>query len=420
MGMARFGLRNLMRGKVRLAVVVLLIGVPFFFLVLMQALSEAVEGYTEAMKRSVDTALQLRARGAMGHVNMVGSAALLPQDVLTKVARVPHVVKIEPYLLAMTPTEGDNFAIVVGVTPGDTKRLESHGEAGNPKIVAGRDLTDADRGQLVGVIGQRYARWAGITPERLDRATLTLDLRRTHPVILPLDRPARTVRIVGIYASGYVFGDMQLFIPLDTFRDVYSVRGGISWLFVRADSVDHVHAVQQDLRAVVGEAADVIAPENVATFTSFTTKAVVRLARWGALLAAGLVVVVVFFVTLLIVRERAWEIGTLKAIGAPTASIVLGFLSESVALCLSGAGLGLLLFGVLGRSVAPRLFALGAGPFLESAYRDTLFDSLSLPGIGLPGLGVLVAVAVLVAAAGSTYALAQVAHLSPVEAMRHE
>lgn len=212
MGMARFGLRNLVRRKGRLVVVTLLIGVPFFLLLMMQAISDAVQRHTEALKRTVDTALQLRARGSMGHVNMVGSDTLLPGSVLEQVRGVQHVAKVEPYLLAMTPTEGHNFAMIVGVNPGDTKRLESHGEAGNPRIIAGRDLTPEDRGKDVGVIGQGYARFAGITPESVGRASVTLDLRRTHPAIYALDRPARTIRVVGIYASGYVFGDMQLFL----------------------------------------------------------------------------------------------------------------------------------------------------------------------------------------------------------------
>ena len=123
MGMARLGLRNLVRRKGRLVVVALLIGIPFFLLLVMQALGDAVQRHTELLKRNVDTALQLRARGSMGHVNMVASSDVLPAQVLDKVRTVEHVAKVEPYLLAMTPTEGHNFAMIVGVNPGDTKRL---------------------------------------------------------------------------------------------------------------------------------------------------------------------------------------------------------------------------------------------------------------------------------------------------------
>jgi hypothetical protein len=146
MTMVRIGARNAWRSKLHLSVVASLIGAPFFLLLVMQSIGEAVERQTERLKESVNSTLQLRARGSMGHVNLVGNDGLLPADALAKVGSVEHVARVEPYLLAMTPTEGHNFAIVIGVDPAHTWRLESHGEAGNPKIVAGRDLDEADRG----------------------------------------------------------------------------------------------------------------------------------------------------------------------------------------------------------------------------------------------------------------------------------
>lgn len=105
MGMARFGLRNLGRSKIRLAVMALLIGGPFFLLLVMQQIGEGVQRQTELLRRTVDNTLQLRAQGSMGHVNMVGSSDVLPGRALDKVKAVEHVAKVEPYLLAMSPTE---------------------------------------------------------------------------------------------------------------------------------------------------------------------------------------------------------------------------------------------------------------------------------------------------------------------------
>lgn len=61
---------------------------------------------TETLKQNVNNTLYLRARGSMGHVNMVGNEDILPQDTLAKVKGVEHVAKVEPYMLAMMPTEG--------------------------------------------------------------------------------------------------------------------------------------------------------------------------------------------------------------------------------------------------------------------------------------------------------------------------
>ncbi|MBI1893098.1 MAG: ABC transporter permease [Candidatus Rokubacteria bacterium] len=422
MRMIALGIRNLLRNKLRLMVVALLIGFPFFLLMAFQAIGAAVRAQTEALKQGVDTNLQLRAKGSLGHVNMLGSYRLLPHDALEKVRGIEHVVKVEPYLLAMSPTEGHNFAMHMGLNVGDAKRLESHGEAGNPRIIAGHDFTPEDAGQDVGLIGQGYARWAGITPENLANARFVVDPTRSNPVIFPLNRPKHELKIIGIYASGYVFGDLQLFMPVETFRRIYGVERGFSWLFVTADSVDHVAFVERKIREALGDGADVIAPKGAATFASTTTRTVDRIAGAVSLFAVALMVVVVFFVMLVTVRERAREIGTLKAIGASDGGIVVQFLAEAMALSVAGGLLGMLLFRALGGAVAGRLFALSVGPFLPAQYKDTLFESLGgiSSGVGPSTVGLVLLIAMFVASVGSGYGVWQVTRLSPVEAMKHE
>lgn len=420
MTMVRIGIRNLWRSKLRLALVAALIGAPFFLLLVMQSIGDTVQRQTEILKQNVNNTLQLRARGSMGHVNMVGNEAILPQDALAKVQGVEHVAKVEPYLLAMTPTEGHNFAMVVGVDPRDTRRLESHGEAGNPKIISGRDLSDADRGKPIAIVGQGVAKWAGITPDELGRATLTLDLKHTHPVIFALDRAPATFTVVGIYASGYVFGDMQIFTPLDTFRNAYGVPDGVSWLYVRADSAENLPAVERRLRAMLGDIADIISPTTVAEFQSTATVAVQRLANGGIALSAALMVLVVFFVMLLVVRERAWEIGTLKAIGASDSGIVASFLTEAVLLCAVGAVAGALLFALWGGALAQLVFGLGVSPFLPAQY-TSLATTLSLaPRFDTTTLAVLIGASVFAALGGSAWSIRQIVRLSPMEAIHHE
>lgn len=420
MTMLRIGVRNLWRSKLRLALVAVLIGAPFFLLLVMQSIGDAVQRQTEVLKQSVNNTLQLRARGSMGHVNMVGNEDILPQDALAKVKATEHVAGVEPYLLAMTPTEGHNFAMVVGVDPKDTRRLESHGEAGNPKIVHGRDLTDADRGKRIAIVGQGVAKWAGIKPEDLGRATLTLDLKRAHPVIFALERPPLTLTVVGIYASGYVFGDMQLFIPFDTFREAYAVPEGISWLYVRADSSQNLPAVEKRLRAMLGDVADIISPTTVAEFQETATAAVQRLARAGIALSTVLMVIVVFFVMLLVVRDRAREIGTFKALGASDAGIIASFLTEALLLCVVGGLAGAILFALLGGLLARLVFGLGVAPFLPAHYAS-LAGTLSLsPQFGAATLGALAGASLFAALAGSAWGMRQIVKLSPVEALRHE
>lgn len=420
MGMIVLGLRNVLRSKLRLIFVVLLIGVPFFLLLAMTAIGDAVQRQTAVLEQNVNTVLQLRARGSMGHVNMVGQDRLLPQDVLEKVRGIEHVEYVEPYLLAMAPITSPNFVMHVGLQPTAVKRLESHGEAGNPRIIAGRDFTPEDAGQDVAIIGQGYAAWAGIKPEDVGRATLTIDPTRTHPVIFGMDRPKRELRIIGMYASGYIFGDLQLFMPLETFQSIYGPVRGISWVFVKIDSVENVAAVARRVKETVGDVADVLVPENAAVFTATTSRTVTQLARAGGFLAIALMVIVVFFVLLMLVRERAREIGTLKAIGASNGGVALQVLTEAVAFTLIGGLLGLALFRGLGEAATSRLFALGIGPMLPSQYRP-LLESLTLTSqLSAQIFGLVLVVAVLAAVLGSAYGLWKAIKLSPLEAMRHE
>lgn len=421
MGMILLGLRNLFRSKLRLAVVVVLIAVPFFLLLIMQAIGDAIRSQTEVLKRDVNTLLQLRARGSMGHINMVGQDRILPQNTLEKVKQIEHVVHVEPYLLAMAPITEPNFVMHVGLEPSAEKRLESHGEAGNPRIIAGRDFTSQDRAQDVAIIGQGYAKWAGITAQDIEngKASLVIDPTRTHPVIFRMDRPKRTLNIIGMYASGYVFGDLQLFMPLNTFRDIYEVRQGISWVFVRVDSVDNVESVTKRLQEVVGEVADILAPKG-AVFTATTSRTVTRLAIAGATLAVVLMMIVIFFVTLMQVRERSKEIGTLKAIGASDGGVTIEVLTEAIALTTLGGLIALLLFRILGETITGPIFAFGITPFLPSHYKP-LVQSLSVTNqISASGLGVLALIAFLASIVGSAYGLWQVVKLSPLEAMKHE
>jgi ABC-type antimicrobial peptide transport system permease subunit len=256
--------------------------------------------------------------------------------------------------------------------------------------------------------------------EEVGEATLTIDPTRTHPAIFGMDRPKRELRIIGMYASGYVFGDLQLFMPTETFRSIYGTEQGISWLFAKVDSVENVPLVSQSLRETVGDVADILVPENAAVFTATTSQTVTQLTSVGGILAVVLMVIVVFFVLLMMVRERAREIGTLKAIGASNGGVTAQFLTEAVALTLLGGILGLLLFRGVGAMVTGRLFSLSIGPFLPSHYRP-LFDSLAVNNhVSASALILVLVVAVSAAVIGSAYGVWQAVKLSPLEAMKHE
>jgi ABC-type antimicrobial peptide transport system permease subunit len=421
MSMIWLGLRNLTRSRLRLLIALGLLAIAFYLALTMTAIGNSMSARTEALQQSVNNTLQLRPRGSMGHINMVRNDDLMPGGVLDQVRTTPHVAHVEPYLLAMTPTQGMGFAMLIGVEPGAVKRLETHGEAGLPRLIAGRDLTAADAGEPVAVIGQGYAKFLGISVDELGSATVTLDLGLPHPVIYPLDRPARTLKVVGIYASGYVFGDMQLFMPLSTLREIYGVPQALSWLYVTADSAANVPAVAAALRQKLGNTVDIIAPRNVAAFQGSISRSVQQLTGAGSGLAYALVLTVVFFLMLLLVRERRREIGTLKALGIPAGAIIASLLTEAVAFTLLGALLAAGLFALTGAGATEGFLAHGLTSVLPQQYQGAFGSSLGVStALDPTTLAALAAAALGVALLGSLYSAYQTTRLSPLEAIRHE
>ncbi len=398
-------IKNIQRNPIRLVVVVLLISIPMFFVLASNGFSAGIKESTETLKESVNNKLQMRAKGALGHVNMLsGQDKLLPASVLEEVKKVDHITKVESYLLAMSPLKNaSHFAVIVGITPGDTKRLETHGETGGPRIIAGRDLRPEDENKDVGGIGKLYAKEFGITPENFKPTKIALDPSLSTEIIYAVKGEAKEIEIVGIFESGYVFGDLQLFVPRETLKKIYaSTRDGFSWVFVTVDNTDNIAAVTSQLKNSVGAYADILSPINTANFISSSGAAITRIGVIGTGAAGFLASIVVFFVTLITVRERKREIGTLKAIGASNTHIIGQFLAESIILTLLGSGIAVVLFSLAGNYATK--------PFNVAINYEINFGVIVL----------LIAVSIGVAIVGSLYSIIKIIKLSPVEAMRYE
>jgi ABC-type lipoprotein release transport system permease subunit len=419
------GIKNVSRNPIRLVIAALLISVPLFLVLTINAFSASTTESTRTLTENVDNKLQIRAKGAMGHVNMkYDQDKLLPASAFEEVKKVDHITKVESYLLAMSPFKSNpsNFAIIIGVTPGDTKRLETHGETGGPRIIAGRDLRPEDENKDVGVIGKVYAKEFGITPENFKPTKIILDPSLSSDVIYPIAGKASEIEIVGIFESGYVFGDMQLFIPKKTLQKTYppTNNDGISWIFITVDSADNIAAVTSRLKDSVGSYADIISPINTAEFVSSSGTAITNIAVIGTGVAGFLASIVVFFVTLIIVRERKREIGTLKAIGASNKHIIGQFLAESITFTLIGSSIAVILFSLAGNSLAGPLLGNIIGAFSSAAQQISPSNLDINTQINLNTLLLLLGVSVVVAVLGSLYSIMKIAKLSPVEAMRYE
>lgn len=421
MGALIRGWRNVYRSEVRAVLVILLLGLSVAAFLTMTQASAGVGRQARELAATVGTLIEVRAAGATG---MGAGVDALPESFFEKAQTVPHVTRIEPYLYQRLrdPSKPASIAIAVGIRPGDTQRVSSHGEVGNVNIIAGRGLTPEDAGRAVAVIGQVYAEQYGLDVG--DTFTIPAEQvaleDRPDPNVTVQDL---TLEVVGIFQSGFVFGDNQVFAPLDQVQRAYAQEGRISHIFVTAASVDKVPQVERGLRQAFGDAADVISGQSTARVFAETLGSIEANGRRGALAAIVVAAVVVLFTMALVTRERTREIGVLKAIGASDGDVAAQFAAEALALAAVGGLVGLILFAVAGSALGSIILqrvggqllavtAMGGGNPVEALVVNF--------GLSPTALAYALGVVFLLGLAGSLYPVVRAVRMRPAEAMRHE
>jgi ABC-type lipoprotein release transport system permease subunit len=234
MGMILYGLKNVKRHKMRTLTVMILIALPFFVLLMMSSVENAMNYQIKRIQENVGTLIQIRPRGSLGHINQAGGLnRLLPVDVTEKIKTIDHITKVEKYLIALEPIANYYMTVHTGVRIGDKKRLESHGEVGDPKIIKGRDFVQEDSGSDVAIVGKIYARKVGVDIDAFtDETYFEKEVLRPGPGVLKSGLKSiggKPFKIVGIFSSGYHFGDNQMFLPYETFKKHY----GVSEVWIR-------------------------------------------------------------------------------------------------------------------------------------------------------------------------------------------
>lgn len=425
MGMIRYGLKNVGRYKVRTLTVVVLIALPFFVLLMMSSVEEAMNNQVSRIQENVGTLIQIRPRGSLGHINQAGGLnRLMPGDTIERIKGIDHITKVEKYLIALEPIANYYMTVHTGVGIGDKKRLESHGEVGDPKIIKGRDFVTEDNGKEVAIVGEAYAKKVGVDVDAFtDETYFEKEVLRPGPGVLKSGLKSiggKPFKIVGIFSSGYNFGDNQMFLPYETFKKHYGVSEEVSKIYVTVDSAENLEKVADELNKRLEPIADVITAKSGTKFVSLALGSMKKIARAWVIISVLLMVLIVLFSMLLVTDERYKEIGTLKAMGASASHIGKQFIVESISLALLGGTLATILFKVMGSRIGEKFFTHTFYAYMPGKYGQSLVENIILRyDLSLATILLLITVSIIVGLMGSSYSIVKTLKMSPMEAMRY-
>lgn len=422
MGSILRGTRNVFRNKARFVLVMIVLALSAGITITMVQVSLGIRDNLRTIAADYLTLIEVRKAGATG---MGVGVAALPQEFFAKAATVPGVAGVEKYLFQrlVYPERAASIALLVGVGAGATPRLALHGELNSPRVVAGRGLRADDSGRPVAVVGRAFAEYFDLAPG----STFVLEARN----VAVQDRPNSTlvledmeIGIVGIFESGFVFGDNQLLMPLDTVQKFAGQGGNISHIYVRAGSVDQVQAVEERLWDAFGGEADVISGQYLAEKWGQALRRLETQSFLTAGSAAAGGALVALLIMVLVTYQRTREIGILKAIGAANRDVAMQFAAESASIAVLGGALGLVVFTLAGARLANVLLGIAASTTITPATAmggENPAGSLVLNfGISWSVMGAALAVVLVFALIGSLYSVTRAVRLRPVEAIRAE
>jgi putative ABC transport system permease protein len=156
----------------------------------------------------------------------------------------------------------------------------------------------------------------------------------------------KTITVVGIYNSGSTFANSDVLMPLATVQTLASASGQVTNATVVVNNISNVSSVTKVVTAKLGSKADVTSTEatvasELAPLNSIKTISTYTLI--GAIIGAAIILLLSM---LMIVRERRREVGVLKALGAPNRSIIGQFIAESTTFTVLGSVVGFIV-GIL-------------------------------------------------------------------------
>lgn len=407
-------LRNIWRYKSRSLIVIAIVGLSLSVAITMLQANTSATAKSEQLEKEVATLLEIRAQGSAG----IEAVIPLKESIADEVSGIPNVVKVEKYVgdRLVDNEKVPPIAMLNGVVPGESLRLATLGQF-VPTIIAGRNFTEDNAGKNLVVVGQMYAKNNDLS---VGESTV-LERPASEGNEQEFERkaiPPTEMEVIGIFSSGFAFGDNQVFLPFETAQELFRKEGQVTDVFLTVDSVENVRKVADEIRGRYGNSIDLLTLEDQAKKAEKSLGQIQATSRLATILALLIGALLVLFTALLITRGRTREIGLLKAIGASNANVARQLMMEIFSLSLLGGVLALVINWLAGSILADVLLGMTSqetGSYQPSEAVVNQGVSLGLtPAVVLAALGVSIGFGLL----GSIYPVIRANRMKPVEALR--
>ncbi len=335
--------------------------------------------------------------------------------ILEKVKRQPGVVAAAPFVLVEGGMNaGHDYAgaaYVVGIPPQgrgvpDVTTIREHATSGDFRFAS----SDGQRrGIVLGkLLAARYNAWPGDKINLISIAGV-----KANPVTGGFVPRVYQFEVTGIVETGmYEYDNSYVFVALDKAQEFAALGEGVTGIEVKTTDRWAASGVAERLTGTLGWPYRTVdwQEQNRSLFQAL------KLKKMGMGVILLLIVIVAAFnivsTLIMVVTDKTREIGILKAMGLPAASVRRIFLVQGVVIGADGTTLGL----IVGFGAA---FALEEYEIIPLDPQIYFIDHL--PVATQPGDVLWIVLAsVLTSALATLYPAIQASRLYPIDAIRHE
>ena len=337
------------------------------------------------------------------------------RSVMARVKRDPGVSAVAPFVhvqaLLSPKTRYFTAVFVMGILPADNP---APAVTSIRTTAVGGDFSfrTPDGKRNGALVGHRLAQTLNITPGIDSVMLFTIDPTKSNAVtgIVP---HSETFLVTGLFNTGmYEYDNSYVFVSLDAAQRLAQLDTTVTGLEVRTPTREEASLIAMRLQDSLGMAVrtDDWQTQNSALFQAL------KLEKKGMTLILLLIILVAAFNIVgtlsMVVADKTREIGILRAMGMPAASIRRVFFAQGMIIGGAGTVSGV----VLGLAAS---FVIDHYKLIKIAPDVYFIDHLPVATQPFEVVKIVLAIMV-IAAIATLYPARQAASLYPVEAIRHE